>query len=262
MTISQVIILAIIQGLTEFLPVSSSGHLLAARIWLHISDEGGVAFDAILHLGTLGAVLTYYWRTWVKLGKGLWNIRMDSKERRLIAALAVATVPAAIMGYAFEGVVEEWFRSPKSLAGALMITAVILVIMDRWPLAKTGKSHITLKDAVIIGLAQVLALAPGVSRSGMTMAAGRMRGLSRKQAAKFSFLMSAPIIAGAGLAHVPALLEQNQSQDLLMLSVGLFMAFISGLAAIGIFMRLIERISLTPFAIYLVILAGLLAMYG
>jgi undecaprenyl-diphosphatase len=259
---SQVLILAIVQGMTEFLPISSSGHLLAARLFFHIPDTDGVVFDTLLHLGTLGAVMTYYWRTWARLIKGFFKPRQEAqKERQLVSALAVATVPAAIVGYAFEDKVDMFFRTPTMLAVSLIFTAVVILVLDWWPRIRDEKKEVKLIDALIIGLMQVLALVPGVSRSGITIATGRWRGLERRQATDFSFMMSAPIIAGAGLSHVPDLMDVNV-QGIGMLIVGLTVAFVSGLMAIFVLVRLVERISLAPFAVYLVALASLILWYG
>src|SRR3989344_5458727 len=201
----EVVILAVVQGLTEFLPVSSSGHLLAARFLFGISDASGTSFDAFLHLGTLLAVFVYFWRVWWGIARALVRDDAEARDKReLVAKLAVATVPAAIVGYLFQDGYAVDFRTPGVLAAALAFTATVLWSSDRAWQAQREKTidRADFRDAMVIGLMQMVALLPGVSRSGMTIAAGRWRGLTRLQAARFSFLLSAPIIAGAGLASL------------------------------------------------------------
>jgi len=257
MNIFDVTILGIVQGLTEFLPVSSSGHLVIARKVFGISDVQGTAFDAFLHLGTLTAVLVYYWRVWVGIGRGLFVSDTEGKDkRRLAAKLALATLPAAVVGYVFQGRVEV-FRSITAVALGLILTALLLLVGD-WLAGRVKViKRANFQDAMYIGLFQVLALFPGVSRSGMTIAAGRWRGLSRKQAAHFSFLMSAPIIAGAGLSSLQSLVG-GASFSMQHLLIAFLAAFIAGVVAIYTLLQLVERVSLKPFAIYLLLVAALL----
>ena len=233
MSLSEVIILGLVQGLTEFLPVSSSGHLVAVRVLINLSDIEGNAVDAFLHLGTLLAVLVYYRRGWGGVGRSVIKNDEEGKDKgELAAKLALATVPAAVVGYLFQDQVAGYFRDPSSVAASFL-------------------------DAVMIGLAQVIALLPGVSRSGMTIAAGRWRGLGRKQATNFSFLMSAPIIAGASLTSLASLLNAG-ALSWGQMALGLLVSFCAGLTAIFLLLKVVERISLRPFAIYLVVIAGLL----
>lgn len=262
MFVTHVIILALLQGLTEFLPVSSSGHLVVARLLLGISDTGGMVFDAFLHLGTLGAVLAYYWKTWWGMARSV--VRNDTEERdkrELLAKLAIATVPAAVAGYLFQNGVSEYFRSPLLLAVTFLITATALVISDYVSRTRLTLARARFSDAAAIGLAQIIALLPGISRSGITIAAGRARGLTRTQAAKFSFLLSAPIIAGAGLNSLAALIHAREFAAVELL-LGFVVAFASGFAAIWLVMKYIERISFTPFAIYLCFVAAYLFYVG
>lgn len=262
MGLGEVVVLGLTQGLTEFLPVSSSGHLLAVRLLFGISDMDGTAFDAFLHLGTLCAVLLFFWRVWWGILRGL-VVRDDEgrDKKALLLKLVVATVPGAAVGFLFKDVIESVFRTPFFLAMALLVTALALWLADVLTKRVKEFDRADLKDAWYIGLAQVLALVPGVSRSGMTIAAGRWRGLSRKQATKFSFLMSAPIIAGAGLASVGSLLEAGDF-PLSQLVAGFVMAFVSGLAAIYLLLKVVERISFLPFVVYLVLLAATVLWVG
>jgi len=258
----ETIILGLVQGLTEFLPVSSSGHLVAARALLGISDAAGTAVDAFLHLGTLLAVLVYFWKTWRDIVWALFNEGAEAEaKRQLLAKLAAATVPGAIAGYALQNSADDLLRDADVVASGLLITAIALFFMDILARRATSIARASWRDVLMIGLAQAAALIPGISRSGVTIAAARWRGLSREQAAKFSFLLSAPIIAGAGLAALPALAGQDSLSYLEMLT-GFLVAFVSGLAAIGFLLKLVTKISFWPFAVYLVALAGVLFYVG
>lgn len=251
MEMSQAIILAVVQGLTEFLPVSSSGHLVIARFVFNIPDDHGVAFDAFLHLGTLLAVLIYYWRTWVEIGKSLIKRTSENKEQRILAMkIVVATIPAAIIGYFFEDAVGGIFRNPVWLAVGLFITAVLLYVTDLLAKRSQAKENVTVKDAWYIGLAQVIALVPSISRSGSTIAAARALGVSRTKATEFSFLMSAPIIAGAGLLGLEHLVGGTDTSVAVLL-VGLVVSFVAGMLGIYVLLQVAQRTSFTPFVIYL-----------
>lgn len=261
MTFVEISLLAIIQGLTEFLPVSSSGHLLAARYLLGISDIDGTAFDTFLHFGTLLAVLVYYRETWWRLLMGIIKRGPDSSEQRqLFASLCIATVPAAVIGYLFQDQIVQFFRSPKLLVLFFLFTAFVLFWFDRRPETKKVLNQIKFRDAFRIGLWQLLALFPGVSRSGMTIAGGRFQGLSRQQAATFSFLLSAPIIAGASLSSIPTLFN-GHNFAIWQLLMGGAISFAVGLIAIYLLLKYVERISFRPFAIYLLFLAVALFMW-
>ena len=261
MEIIQAVILAIVQGLTEFLPVSSSGHLVIARQLFRIPDEQGVAFDAFLHLGTLCAVLLFYWKVWWGISRSLFvNAPEEKDKRELVAKLAVATVPGAVAGYFFQSVVGEFFRSSTSVAVGLFITAGILFIGEYLAKEKEGKKRASFTDAAYIGIAQMFALLPGISRSGSTIAAARARGLSRIQATHFSFLLSAPIIAGAGLASLGQLLEAD-STPIVILLIGFLVSFVSGIAGITLLLRLIQKVSFIPFTLYLLIVGCALLFF-
>lgn len=266
----EVILLGLVQGLTEFLPVSSSGHLLATRLLFGWTDTEGTAFDAFLHLGTLAAVLIYYRRVWWGIARGLLvSDREGLDKRELLAKIAVATLPAAILGYFFHQEAEEFLRGRLLLALSFLITAGALFFCD-WRKHKEvsiqptdrldeprSVGRASFRDAIYIGLAQAVALVPGISRSGMTIAAGRWRGLNRKQAANFSFLLSAPIIAGASLSSLANLLI-NGSVSSSQLLVGFIVSFISGLAAMSLLLKIVEKMSFLPFVVYLVGLAALI----
>lgn len=267
MTLLEVVVLALVQGLTEFLPVSSSGHLLVARLVFGIPDVDGTTFDAFLHLGTLLALLVYYWRVWAGILVSPWRRDAEGADKReLLGKLIVASIPGALAGYFFQDYVELWLRGPSVLVASFLFTAAILWWFDRY--SSTGKEMIELPgegpkrratwfDALLIGSSQIIALVPAISRSGVTIAAGRARGLSRPQAVAFSFLMSAPIIAGASLMSLGDLVSHH-SFSWQSLFVGTVVSFVSGLLSISILMRLVQRISFLPFAIYLVVLSGVI----
>ncbi len=266
----QIVGLGVIQGLTEFLPVSSSGHLVAARVLLGIPDISGNSFDAFLHLGTLLSVLVYYAKVWVGMLRSVVVRDKESRDKRQLAAkLAAATIPAAVVGYMAQSNADQW-RSPMVVALGLLFTAGVLLMTEKmsgylkFRAIKLDEGPVESKragwrDAIVIGLAQTLALVPGVSRSGMTIAAGQLRGLSRKQAVDFSFLLSAPIIAGAGLFSLSSLvmLGEWKADEL---AVGFIASFVTGWLAIWLLLKMVQRWSLVPFAIYLVILAGVLLL--
>lgn len=264
MSVWQVIILGLVQGLTEFLPVSSSGHLVVARMLLRIPDVSGTTFDAFLHLGTFFAVLVYFWKVWGGMVRALIAPPAGGGEgqdkRELAAKLALATVPGAIAGYAF----QRWFESLSSalwLAFGFLVSAAALLASDVWAQRHPRKHRATFQDAFMVGLAQVVALLPSVSRSGVTIAAGQARGLSRVQAVRFSFLMSAPIIAGAGLASLSSLVA-NHAFSPAEFVVGFAASFAAGLAGIYLLLKMVEKISFWPFAVYLVILSVILLYVG
>lgn len=262
MELFEVIILAVVQGLTEFLPISSSGHLVAARLVFGIEGTEGSVFDAFLHMGTLLAVLVYFRSVWRGMLVGIVSNNVEGRDKRELAAkLAVATVPAAVIGYlGMESMGLVW-SSPKLVAGGLLVTALALMLVDLVARRQTTLQRASFLDAVIIGMAQAAALFPGISRSGVTMAAGRARGLSREQAVKFSFLLSAPIIAGAGLASLNSLLV-NGEVGWAYLLIGLAVSFLFGLAAIFALLKVVEKLSFWPFVVYLLGLASWLFIKG
>jgi undecaprenyl-diphosphatase len=272
MHLVEVILLGIIQGLTEFLPISSSGHLILAR-WLfnwHLSEDAALRFDVALHMGTLLALLIYFWRDWLRLAGAMlvgfaMRLRRSSRVRsadacrdeRLAWLLAAATVPAAIVGVVGEHYIEQTLRRPMLVAILLIAVGVLLLVADR-----AGRGHRRLecvgwKDALLIGMSQALALAPGVSRSGITITAGLLRGFDREAAARFSFLLSMPITAGAGLLELRRLLHAGLAPaEALSFAVGAVAAAISGLLAISFLLRFVRRYSLAAFAYYRFLLGG------
>lgn len=228
MTIFQALIYGIIQGLGEFLPISSSAHLIVAP-WLFGWKDPGLAFDVALHLGTLAAVVAFFWRDWIRLLKA--GIKgTGSKDGKLFWYLVIATIPGALIGKLLEKQAENLFRNPALIGSMLIIMGIILYIVDK----KGGKDvtieNIGFKRSLLIGLSQAVAIIPGVSRSGITMSTGLLTGLTRESTARFSFLLSTPIILGAGLIKMKDLI--NTPVETLPFVVGIVTSAIVGLLSI------------------------------
>lgn len=243
------IVLGAIQGLTEFLPVSSSAHLVLTP-WLMRWDDPGLAFDVALHLGTLVALIVYYWKEWMMLGASLFS--GDRKSRHLLLMLIVASVPGAIIGLMFEKEAETVFRSPALIAVAMAALGVALWFCDRATPETRHMTEITFVDALLIGLSQAFAVIPGVSRSGSTITMARLLRIKREDAANFSFLMAAPIIAGAGLVESRHLVHSINLDVVL----GFAAAAIFGLIAIAGLVRFVRTRTYEPFAWYRVLAAA------
>lgn len=246
----QAIVLGAVQGLAEFLPISSSAHLILVP-WLFQWKDPGLVFDVALHLGTLVALLAYYWRDWLSMGASIFN--GDRERRRLLLMLVVASLPGALIGVLFEKQAESTFRSPVLIAIALALLGVVLWFSDR-SAAQTRKiGEVTFRDALLIGFSQAFAIIPGVSRSGSTITTARILCLERAAAANFSFLMATPIIAGAGIFEGRHLLREGITGDVV---AGFVSAAIFGLIAIIGLIRFVRTRTYEPFTWYRVILAG------
>jgi undecaprenyl-diphosphatase len=247
----QALILGAVQGLTEFLPVSSSAHLIIVP-WMLNWDDPGLAYDVALHLGTLVALLIYYWREWLQMGASLVN--GDREKRRLLMLLMVASIPGALMGLAFEKQAETIFRSPLLIAIAMASLGIALWLSDRSAPQRRKLEEIGFGDALLIGLSQAFAIFPGVSRSGSTITMARILRIERQDAANFSFLMATPIIAGAGLVEGRHLLHSAMNADVL---IGFAAATIFGIAAIAGLIRFVRTRTYASFALYRLIVAAL-----
>lgn len=207
MTIFQAVIYGIIQGLGEFLPISSSAHLIVAP-WLFGWKDPGLTFDVALHLGTLVAVILFFWKDWIKLiSAGIKGTK--TTDGKLFWFLVLATIPGGIAGVLLEKKAEHLFRNPALIGSSLIIMGIVLYYADKFGKKKDHIDNIGLGRSFLIGLSQALAIIPGVSRSGITMSAGLFAGLSRESAAKFSFLLSTPIIVGAGLLKLKDMLHSS-----------------------------------------------------
>jgi len=251
MTVFQTLVLGVIQGLAEFLPISSSAHLSLAP-WLFGWTDPGLAFDVALHLGTLAAVLWYFRAEWARLATAALGIarsrRVEGDEQRRVVFLVVATIPGAIGGLLLEEHAETVLRNPAITAGGLIIMGVVLWAADRFAASDRPLARMRWHDALLIGVAQTVALVPGVSRSGSTMSAGRVLRFDRQSAAVFSFLMSMPITAAAAVLKVPEVLRE--SGITLPLVVGVLSAAVSSWAAIAVLLRYLSRHSFGVFALY------------
>ena len=256
--------MGIVQGLTEFLPVSSSGHLIIVPFLFGWDDAfiKSLAFSVMLHLGTLAALLVYFRADWFRLvPAGLATLRDRSfsgdPDRRLAWLLVAATIPAAIAGLLLEDVIATAVREIGLVAVTLVIGGVILWLADRRGARDKGVHDMTLPIALGIGAAQALALVPGISRSGISISSGRLAGLDRAAAARFSFLMATPITAGAAAFEVRRLLAGETAVDVGLgpLVVGMIAAFISGALAINILLRFLQSRSLEVFVWYRIMLA-------
>jgi undecaprenyl-diphosphatase len=259
MTVIQAVILGLVQGLAEFLPISSSAHLVLTP-WVFGWSDPGLAFDVALHVGTLVAVLWYFRAEWVNLTKSAIDVittrRLDTEEKRRFVYLVIATIPAAVGGVLLQDYAETTFRSPALMAVTLMVMGVVLWAVDRYAAQDRPLASLTIRDAILIGFAQVLALVPGVSRSGSTMTAGRALRFDRQSAAVFSFLMSMPVTAAAALLKVPGLLRSEGITPTLV--AGVLSSAISSWLAIAVLLRYISRHSFGVFALYRLALGALI----
>lgn len=257
MSIFQALVLGVIQGLAEFLPISSSAHLTLAP-WLFGWPDPGLAFDVALHVGTLLAVLWYFRREWFSLLLAAKNIavrrRATTDGERRVTFLVIATIPGAIAGLALEKQAEHAFRAPRVVAIALMVTGILLWVADRLARQNRRLGDMRWTDALLIGLAQMFAIIPGVSRSGSTITLGRVLRLDREAAAIFSFLMSMPIIAAAAALKLPLVLREGGVT--LPLLVGVAASALSGWLAITVLLRFVTRRSYGVFAAYRLVLGA------
>ncbi len=259
MSIEQIIILAIVQGLTEFLPISSSGHLILIPVFTGWPDQG-IATDVMVHIGSLMAVLVYFWRDVIRLfwgGLDLLRLRMNDNSR-LALYILLATIPAVLFGlYMKSSGMQADLRSVKIIAWNSIIFGLLLYVADRIGSRTKMMKDLTLHPALLIGLAQAAALIPGTSRSGITITAARFLGFERAEAARFSFLLGIPAIAGAGLLTVLDLLESGEGipGDALWTA---FLTFFTAMAAIAILMAVVRRTSFLIFVIYRLALGLLL----
>ncbi len=261
MNIWQAIVLGLVQGATEFVPVSSSGHLVLVP-WLLGWTSPGLVFDTLVHWGTLVAVLIYFGRDWWILItawlRSLIRPEKHESQARLMWMLILGTLPAAVLGYLGEDFFESLFGQPTWVSLFLLGTAAILTFSEWRGRSRQEIGSMRWWDALAIGCGQALAILPGISRSGATMAVGLLRGLPRASAARFSFLLSTPIILGAGFFQLMNLLsEPAAAEQALTLLVGFLSAALSGYFCIWFLLRYLQRGKLYPFAIYCAIVGGL-----
>ena len=260
MPLLHAIVLGIIQGITEFLPVSSTAHLIIIP-WILGWDDGGLTFDIALHVGTLASVLLYFVRDWIQIlaqGFGL-NLGYDpvlSKNRNLLWFLALASIPAGIIGYLFEKQAESSLRSPYVIGTTAIAIGILMWIADRSGRRHKDLGHVTVADALTIGTAQALAVIPGVSRSGITISAGLFCNLDRQTAARFSFLLLTPVTAGAAAKKLWDLMRHGGGIPADMHTaflVGMAASAITGVLVIGFFMNYLRRRTLSFFVWYRIV---------
>ena len=260
MDIVQIIILAIVQGLTEFLPISSSAHLILVPLVLKWPDQG-LVFDVAVHLGSLCAVLVYFRREVAAMILA-WSKSLADGEStansRLAWWLIIGTIPAVLVGFAFKDIIETELRSPWVIAVTTIVFGLLLWVAD-WGKSKLrNESQLKLSDVVVIGCFQALALIPGTSRSGITMTAGLLLGLTRQGAARFSFLLSIPIIFASATLQTLDLLQASHAIDWLALFLATGLSALSAGICIHLFLGLIEKIGMMPFVIYRMLLGVVL----
>ncbi len=260
MPLFQAIILGILQGLTEFLPISSSAHLVIVP-WILGWDDGGLTFDVALHVGTLAAVVLFFFRDWIQIigqavGLNLGHDMTLRKNPHLLWLLMAGTVPGGLIGFLFEKQAETAFRSPYIIATAAMVMGVIMWIADAAGRKQKDIGHVSLADSLAIGTAQALAVIPGVSRSGSTISAGLFCNLDRTTAARFSFLLSTPIIAGAAakkfwdLHKHPGGLPHDMQMAFI---AGILASAVTGCIAIAFFLNYLRSRSLAAFVWYRIV---------
>lgn len=263
MDVLQVIILAVIQGLTEFLPVSSSAHLILIPIFTHHQDQG-IAYDIALHIGTLSAVI-YYFRHELRLMIKDWCLsfagRGQTQYSRLMWAVGLTTIPVGLAGLFFNQFISAYLRDPIVIATGMIVFAFFLGFADKYAKESRDEYTITWKDILAIGVAQAFALIPGASRSGTTMTAGLMMGLSREASSRFSFLVSIPVILLAGGYEATKVTAAEWgSADMHLLALGVIISAVLSFACIHVFLKIIEQIGMMPFVIYRLLLGALLLL--
>jgi undecaprenyl-diphosphatase len=246
-------LLGIVQGLTEFLPVSSTAHLALISQALGLDPERfGLSFDVALHLGTALAVLLYFARTWLQLLGDVFHLRL-----RMPLLVAIGTLPAALAGVALQSQIESGFRAPAWIAAFLIIGSIIFIVAERYTIARRPLESLGFVDALVMGVAQAIALLPGISRSGITISAGLYQGIQRADATRFSFLLATPVIVGAG---AKTLLDARKAETLFaapdVLALGFGLSFLFGLLAVAFMVRFLRSHSLVWFVPYRLIVAA------
>lgn len=256
----QAVILAILQGLTEFLPISSSAHLVIPSLLLGWQDQG-LAFDVAVHVGTLSAVVFYYRQDLFRMALAWFKSLAGgpvTDESRLVWYLALATVPVGVVGLLAGDYIESDLRNLPVIATTTLLFGILLGLADRYAAGSESGRALTLPMALAIGIAQALAPVPGVSRSGVTITAALFLGMNRQGAARFSFLLSIPVIASAGALKGWELLQASTEVYWWPLVVGTLVSAVTAYLCIALFLRLLDRVGLMPFVYYRMILAGIL----
>ena len=256
----QIVVLAVVQGLTEFLPVSSSGHLVLVPSVFGWGDQG-LVFDVAVHFGSLAAVCIYFRDDLAGLVRGGFRVlggRLDTPQSRMALAIGLGTVPAAVAGLLFAGWIGANLRDPRVVVATLAGYGILMALADRYGRRQRIITDVRLSDALVIGTAQALALVPGTSRSGVTITAALVLGFQRQDAARFSFLLSAPVILLAALYEAAKLLLEGSGVAWSTLAVAALISAIVAYLSIEFFMRFVATIGLLPFALYRLVLAAVI----
>jgi undecaprenyl-diphosphatase len=253
------IILGLVQGITEFLPVSSSGHLVLVRELVNVDDLHGLAVDAVLHLATWFAVVIYFWRDVFGLiqtaVRKLSRLPVNERELTLLYAILIGTLPAVCVGLFLDTLISNYLYQTATVATVLFTVAIFFMYAEWRYYIKPPHSTISVRTGFLIGVWQILALVPGVSRSGITLVGGMLLGLSRHESARFSFLLAIPIIFGVGLKKLFELVMIGESVSWLPLVIGFIISFLVALVVIHLFLSFIRNHTLWPFIWYSVILS-------
>lgn len=256
LTVVQSIIFGVVQGVTEFLPISSSGHIVLVQYFFGI-DDPHVGFIVALHVGSLFAVLIYFWRDWLNIFHIKKDMQVYQDNSRLLLYVILATIPAVIGGLFLSDAVEGIIFSPIITSALIVVGSLILFVADRSFGDERSITNIGVKESIIIGIAQVIALVPGISRSGMTIAGARLCRLTRVDAARFSFLIATPIIAGAGIMQMKDIAFSYVDLSVV---IGMVTSFIAAIVTIHYFLALIQKVSYAVFLYYSVALFVLVSV--
>lgn len=252
-------VLAVVQGITEFLPVSSSGHLVLVPLFLQVPDQG-LLMDVAVHVGTLGAVMVYLWRDMWAMVHGLGRVMKGRRDpgARLAGLLVVGTIPVVAAGFALNHYMPGGIRGLMVIGWTTLGFGLLLMIADQIGMTLRRIEHLRFGDALIIGIVQILALVPGTSRSGICMTAGRMMGMERRDAARFAMLLGIPAITGAGVLKGWELYQRGDAQLTADAFLAAGLAFVAALIAIALMMAWLRRATFTIFGVYRLLLGGFL----
>lgn len=267
MPLHHAIVLAIVQALTEFLPISSTAHL-ALFPWFLGWKDPGLTYDVALHAGTLVAVLVYFWQLWLDMLRAAVPLGNPAKpevkqNRRLFWYLVVATIPAGLAGLLFEHAAETKLRNPMIIGTALIVVGLLMWTGDRVKTHSIQLNQVSFRDSLLVGLSQAIAVIPGVSRSGITMTVGLFRGMTRETSARFSFLLSTPVIGGAALKEGVDMVQAGLTPDMVIpFVVGTAVSGLFGYLVIAVLLRYLERGTFKIFIVYRIVLGVLVLLLG
>ncbi len=267
MTTLQIFYLSLLQGITEFLPVSSSGHLILLSKFSYFPDQG-LALDVAVHVGSILAVMIYFSETIWEMVKGVWKTRFIPNFKnygaRVFWLIVIGTIPAVIAGFVLKSYGMEWLRNTRIIGWTILGYGVLLYIADKFSMTIREIKHLGIIDAILIGCAQCLALIPGTSRSGITITMGRFLGLERREAAKFSMLLSIPAIIAAAVLTGFEVWQAGDLEEIGWMFDGVVYSYISSIIAIYIVMWWLRKSTFLPFVIYRIILGSILLLdsYG